>query len=63
MQLRPPSLDHGTVSGAWAIGFGLILLLGMLALDVGKGTAFIVAGVAAGAIFLFIRLYGEEDLR
>ena len=60
MHLRMPSLDHGLVSGMWAIGLGLFLLLGMLALGVGKGTAFIVAALAAGAIFLFVRIYGED---
>jgi len=63
MHLRPPSLDHGTVSGLWAIGLGLVILLGGLALGLDAGTAFIVAGVSAGAIFLYVRLYGEEELR
>ena len=63
MHLRPPSLDHGTVSGLWAIGLGVLILLGSLALGVGAGTAFIVSAVAAGAIFFYVRLYGEEELR
>jgi hypothetical protein len=63
MHLRPPSLDHGTVSGIWAIGLGLLILLGGLALGLDKGTAFIVAGVSAGAIYVYVRLYGEEELR
>jgi hypothetical protein len=63
MHLRPPSLDHGTVSGLWAIGFGLVILLGGLALGLDAGTAFIVAGVSAGAIYVYVRLYGEEELR
>ncbi len=63
MHLRPPSFDHGTVSGLWAIGFGLLILLGGIALGLDTGTAFIVAAVSAGAIFLYVRLYGEEELR
>ena len=63
MHLRPPSFDHGTVSGIWAIFFGVIILLGSLALGVETATAFIVSGVAAGAIYFFVRLRGEEDLR
>ena len=47
----------------WAIGLGLFILLGMMSVGVDKATAFIVAPIAAGAIFLFIRIYGEEDLR
>ena len=60
MHLRMPSLDHGLVSGAWAIGLGLFLLLGMLALGVDKATAFIISPLAAAAIFFFVRIYGEE---
>jgi hypothetical protein len=63
MHLRPPSFDHGTVSGLWAIGLGLLILLGSLAFGLDAGTAFIVAGLAAGAIFVYVRLYGEEELR
>ena len=60
MHLRMPSLDHGLVSGMWAIGLGLFLLLGMLALGVDKATAFIVSPLAAAAIFFFIRINGDE---
>jgi hypothetical protein len=63
MHLRPPSFDHGTVSGLWGIGLGLLILLGSLALGVDAGTAFIIAGLAAAAIFIYVRLYGEEELR
>jgi hypothetical protein len=63
MHLRPPSLDHGTVSGIWAIGLGLLILLGSLAFGLDAGTAFIVAALAAAAIFVYVRLYGEEELR
>jgi hypothetical protein len=60
VHLRPPSLDHGFVSGLWAIGLGLFLLLGQLAIGIGKGTAFIVAGLAAALIYFYVRLYGED---
>jgi CBS-domain-containing membrane protein len=63
MHLRPPALDHGLVSALWAIGLGLFILLGAIAVGVDKGTAFIVAPLAAAAIYLFVRIYGEEDLR
>jgi hypothetical protein len=60
MHLRPPSVDHGVQSGLWAIGLGLFLFFGMLSIGVGKGLAFILASVAGGAIFLFVRLRGED---
>ena len=62
MHLRPPSIDHGVVSALWAIGLGLFILFGSVAIGVELATAFIVASVAAGAIFLFVRIYGEERL-
>jgi hypothetical protein len=63
MHLRLPSFNHGTVSGLWAIGLGLFILFGLISVGVEKATAFIVAAVSAGAIFLYVRLYGEEELR
>ncbi len=55
-----PSIDHGVQSFAWAVVFFLILWLGMLAVGVSGGTALILSLVAAGAIFLFVRLNGED---
>ena len=63
MHLRPPSFDHGVVSFLWAFGLALLIWLGSLSLGLDAGTGFIVAVIAGGAIFLYVRLYGEEDLR
>ena len=63
MHLRPPSVDHGVISFVWAVGLGLFILLGLLSIGVGLATSFIVSAVAAGAIFLYVRIYGEEELR
>jgi CBS-domain-containing membrane protein len=63
VHLRPPSLDHGLVSALWAIGLGLFILLGSLAVGLDKATAFIIAPLAAAAIYFLVRIYGEEDLR
>ena len=60
MHLRMPSIDHGVQSFAWAVLFFLILWLGMLAIGVSSATAYILSLVAAGAIFLFVRLNGED---
>ncbi len=32
----------------------------MMAVGVGKGEAFVLSAVGAGAIFLYVRIYGEE---
>lgn len=63
MHLRMPSFDRGLTSFLWAFGLGLYLWLGMLAIGVSGATAFIFAGLAAGAIFLFVRLYGGDEVR
>jgi hypothetical protein len=61
--VRPPSIDKGISAFLWAFGFFLYLWLGMIAVDVGKGTSIILAAVAGGAIFLYIRIYGEDRPR
>ena len=58
--VRPPSIDKGVAAFLWAFGFFLYLWLGMIAVGVGKGTSFILSLVAGGAIFLYIRIYGED---
>jgi hypothetical protein len=63
VHLRMPSFDPGLTSFLWAVGFGLYLWLGMLAIGVDAATAFIFAALSAGAIFLFVRLYGGERFR
>jgi hypothetical protein len=60
MHLRWPSIDHGLQSFAWAVLFFLILWFGMLAVGVSGATAFILSLVCGGAIFLFVRLTGED---
>jgi hypothetical protein len=61
VHLRPPSVDKGLQAFLWAFFFFLYLWLGMLAVDVSGGTAFIFAGILAGGIFLLVRIYGEDD--
>ena len=63
MHLRLPSFDRGLTSFLWALGLGLYLWLGMLAIGVSGATAFIFSLLAAGAIFLFVRLYGDDEVR
>jgi hypothetical protein len=59
VHLRVPSIDQGVQAFVWALFFFLLLWVGMLALGVSDATAFIVSLLAAGAIFLFVRLRGE----
>jgi len=59
MHLRMPSIDLGVQAFLWALFFFLLLWIGMLALEVSSATALILSLVAAGAIFLFVRLRGN----
>ena len=63
MHLRPPSIDHGVVSFVWAFVLGVLLWAFMLGVGVSQATSVIVAALAAGGIFLYVRLYGEDHPR
>lgn len=63
VHLRMPSIDQGVQAFIWAVVFFLILWLGMVSVGVSRGTALILSLVAAGAIFLFVRLRGEDRPR
>jgi hypothetical protein len=63
MHLRMPSIDHGVASFIWAVVFFLFLWLGMLAVGVSGGTALLISALAGFGIFLFVRTFGEEDVR
>jgi hypothetical protein len=61
--MRLPALSHGVVSFLWALGLGAFIWAGGVAVGVSSAAAFVVAAVAACAIFLFVRVYGEEEPR
>jgi hypothetical protein len=60
VHLRPPSIDQGVQAGLWAIGLAIIIWLGMLSFGVGGATSFIMAALAGGAIFLYVRFFGGD---
>jgi hypothetical protein len=62
LHLRPPSVDHGVQSFLWAALFFLYLWFGMLAVGISSATSFVLALVFGALIFLFIRIFGEDDL-
>jgi hypothetical protein len=57
---RPPSVDHGVVSFIWAVLLGAYIYYGSLAVGVKSGTAFIFAALGACAIFILVRVFGED---
>ena len=63
MHLRAPSVDKGVSAFLWALFFFLYLFLGMLAVGVAKGNAFIFSALAAFGIFFYIRIFGDESPR
>jgi hypothetical protein len=63
MHLRMPAIAQGVQAFVWALVFFLYLWLGMLAVGVTGGTAFILSLVAGAGIFLLVRTYGENELR
>jgi hypothetical protein len=63
VHLRPPSFDHGFISFLWAVGLALFIWIGLRAVDVTNATAFVIACLSGFAIFLLVRIYGEEEPR
>ena len=63
MHLRPPSIDPGITSFIWSFLLALFVWGGLLAIGVSKGTALIIGLLSFGAIFLLVRMYGEDSPR
>jgi hypothetical protein len=63
VHLRPPAFDHGVMSFLWALFFGLFIWIGGAAVGYGSAVSFIVGCVAGFLIFLFVRVYGEDEPR
>jgi hypothetical protein len=53
-----PLVDPGVSSLLWAVLFFLYLLLGMAAIGIATGIAFILAALTGCAVFLFVRTHG-----
>lgn len=61
--LRLPSIAPGVSAFLWAAGFGLFIWLGLVAIGISQALSVILAGLSFGAIFLFVRIFGDEELR
>ena len=61
MHLRLPAIDPGVKAFVWALLLSLYLWGFMLAVGVDKGTSTVLGFIALGAIFLFVRVYGESE--
>ena len=63
MHLRPPSIDHGVISFVWAFTLAVLVWLFLLGIGISQGTAVILGALAGGGIFLYVRIYGEDEPR
>jgi hypothetical protein len=57
---RPPSIDPGVMAFIWALLLTLYIYFGLLAIGISGATAIVVALVSFAAIWLFVRLRGED---
>ena len=57
---RPPSIDQGVIAPLWAVGLGAYIYFGLLAVGASGATAIVIALVSFAAIWLLVRLRGEE---
>ena len=55
--------SHVRTSLLWALGFGLYILIGGLAIGWTRAASFVIAGVTGFGIFLLVRFYGEDEPR
>jgi hypothetical protein len=60
---RPPAFSPGFTSFLWGLGLGVFIWIGLLAVGVGNGTAFLFGVICGTLIFFFVRLRGEDQLR
>ena len=63
MHLRMPSIARGITSFLWAVFFFLLIWIGGVAVGFSNATTFIIGAVAGFLIFLYIRVYGENEPR
>ena len=60
---RLPAFATGITSFLWALFFFLFIWIGGAAVGFGSAVCFIVGAVAGFLIFLYVRLYGEDEPR
>lgn len=58
---RPPSIDQGVVALIWAVGLGAFIYFGLIAVGESGAIAVVISMVSFAAIWLVVRLRGEEQ--
>jgi hypothetical protein len=57
---RPPSIDQGVIAVIWAVALAIYIYFGLIAVGASGATSIVLALVSFAAIWLFVRLRGEE---
>ena len=60
---RPPAFSPGFQSFLWGLVMGLYVWIGLLAIGVDNGSAFLFGLLTTVLVFFYVRLYGEDRLR
>jgi protein-S-isoprenylcysteine O-methyltransferase Ste14 len=60
MRFRPPSIDQGVIALMWAVVLATYIYFGLVAIGSSGATAIVIALVSFAAIWLLVRLRGEE---
>jgi membrane protein implicated in regulation of membrane protease activity len=60
MHIRPPSIDQGVIALVWAVALAAYVYFGLIAIGATGATAVVLALVSFAAIWLFVRLRGED---
>jgi hypothetical protein len=58
---RPPAISHGVTSFVWAVVFGAYIWIAGAAVGFSGATTFVIGLVVAAGVFLYVRVYGEDD--
>jgi hypothetical protein len=58
---NPPSIDPGVMAFVWALLLALFIYFGLKAIGSSGATSIILALVGFAAIWLFVRLRGEDE--
>jgi purine-cytosine permease-like protein len=58
---NPPSFDPGVIAFIWALLLAVFVYFGLKAIGTSGATAIVLALVSFAAIWLFVRLRGEDE--
>jgi hypothetical protein len=60
MHFNPPSIDQGVMAFVWAVVLGVYIYFGLLAVGASGAFAIVIAMLSVAAIWLLVRLRGED---